>query len=201
MFYSPSQLVTSQPTDLNKAFDPTQCPPQRAQDLNEIIQLRNNFYNTFQMLSQKGEHELINEIDWMPLMTYLNKGPNLLEHGAAAQFCYEMSWLSGAFPGGWHNITNENEVASTTEILMSRILYATGLTKSCCGHVSSVRNLVSQGNAAQAKDLIGQFTDRLLSSAVRLYKLNYCASLIYPGLKDQNGPLECARDFASSLYL
>jgi len=103
-------------------------------------------------------------------LTYLNKTSDILEHGATANFPYAMQWESGAYPGSWHQVPNDNEISSSTEILFSRILCATGMMSSTRGHISALRNSISQNNSHQAKECIGGFQERILFAAVRLYK-------------------------------
>ena len=90
-----------------------------------------------------------------------------------------MHWESGAFPGKWHEVNNDNEVSASTEILISRILAAMGVLSSCKGHISSLRSAFAENNQFKVKEICGAFLDRLTWSAVRLYKLNYCSDLIH----------------------
>jgi len=201
MLYVPTELPKSQPCDFTKTYNPATCPPAIAQNLKELEGLRANFYTTFFNVQQAGDHQMIDNIDWLPLLTYLNKGPELLEYSAQANFPFPIQWESGAFPGSWHTINDDNEVSATTEILFSRITCALGLLKSCRGHITALRSAVSTNNRNRSKEVITQFMERLLFACVRMYKLNFSSNFIYPGLKNRPGPLECARDYALSIYM
>lgn len=201
MIYVPEHLPKSQPCDFKQTYNPQTCPPAVAQNLQEIEGLRANFYNTFNNIQQQGDHAMIDNIDWLPLLTYLNKTPDLLEYSQQANFPFPIQWESGAYPGSWHTVGDDNEVSATTEILFSRLTCALGLLKSCRGHVVALRSAVSTSNNNRAKEVIGQFMERLLFACVRMYKLNHAANFIYPGLKNRPGPLECARDYALSTYM
>ena len=201
MLYVPENLPKSQPCDFKTTYNPSTCPPATAQNLQTIEGLRANFYNTFNNVQQSGDHEMIDNIDWMPLLTYLNKTPDLLEYSQQANFPFPMQWESGAYPGSWHTVGDDNEVSATTEILFSRMTCALGLLKSTRGHIVALRSAVNTNNNNRAKEVIGQFMERLLFSCVRMYKLNYSSNSIYPGLKNRPGPLECARDYALSTYM
>lgn len=201
MLYVPETLPKSQPCDLSKSYNPTTCPPQTAQSLNETQGLRDNFWNTFNNIQQQGDHAMIDNLDWMPLLVYLNKTPDLLEFSQQANFPYTMQWESGAFPGSWHTINDDNEVSATTEILFSRLCCALGLLRSTRGHICALRQAISQNNTNRAKEVIGLFMERLVFACVRMYKLNFSSNFIYPGLKNRPGPLECARDYSLSIYM
>ena len=201
MLYVPEHLPKSQPCDFSQTYNPTTCPPAIAQNLKNIEQLRQNFYNTFYNVQQSGDHEMLDQIDWFPLLEYLNKVPDLLEFSQQANYPFPIQWESGAYPGSWHTVNDDNEVSATTEILFSRITCAMGLLKSTRGHICALRSAVNTNNSNRSKEIIGQFMERLLFSCVRMYKLNHASNCIYPGLKNRPGPLECARDYALSTYM
>lgn len=201
MLYVPGTLPKSQPCDFTQTYNPTTCPPAIAQMLKELEGLRANFYNTFYNVQQAGDHQMIDNMDWMPLLTYLNKTPDLLEYSQQANFPFPIQWESGAYPGSWHTVGDDNEVSATTEILFSRLTCALGLLKSTQGHITALRQAINTNNSNRAKEVIGQFMERLLFACVRMYKLNYSSNSIYPGLKNRPGPLECARDYALSIYM
>jgi len=71
----------AQPADLIKSFDSLQTSPDIASKINEITQLRNNFYGKLGQLTTKPLNEVIQEIDWLPMMSYLNNGADLLKLG------------------------------------------------------------------------------------------------------------------------
>jgi hypothetical protein len=71
----------AQPADLIKSFDSLQTSPDIANRIAEITQLRNNFYAKLGQLTTKPLNEVISEIDWLPLMSYLNAGPDMLQMG------------------------------------------------------------------------------------------------------------------------
>lgn len=190
MLYVPETLPKSQPVDLSKTYNPQTCPPATAQNLKEIQGLRDNFWNTFNNIQQQGDHAMIDNVDWLPLLTYLNKTPDLLEFSQQANFPFPMQWESGAFPGSWHTINDDNEVSATTEILFSRLNCALGLLRSTRGHICALRQAINQSNANRAKEIIGQFMERLVFSCVRMYKLNFSSNFIYPGLKNRPRLLE-----------
>ena len=201
MLYVPENLPKSQPCDFSQTYNPTTCPPAIAQNLKNVEGLRNNFYNTFHNIQTAGEHEMIDQLDWFPLLEYMNKSSDLLEYSQQANFPFPIQWESGAFPGSWHTVGDDNEVSATTEILFSRLTCASGLMRSCRGHICALRQAINTSNNNRAKEVIGQFMERLLFACVRMYKLNYSSNYIYPGLKNRPGPLECARDYALSMYM
>jgi len=201
MLYVPSNLPKSEPCDFTQTYNPTTCPPAIAQNLQEIMGLRSNFYTTFANVQQSGDHEMIDNIDWFPLLTYLNKGAELLEYSQQANYPFPIQWESGAYPGSWHTVNDDNEVSATTEILFSRITCALGLLKSTRGHITALRSAVNTNNSNRAKEVITLFMERLLFACVRMYKLNFSSNFIYPGLKNRPGPLECARDYSLSIYM
>jgi len=181
MLYVPEMLPKSQHCDFAQTYNPATCPPQTAQMLKNLQDLRGNFYNTFSNIQNSGEHEMIDQLDWFPLLEYLNQTTFLLEYSQQANFPFPIQWESGAFPGSWHSVNDDNEVSATTEILFSRITCAMGLLRSTRGHISALRASISTNNPARANELIGQFMERLLFSCVRIYKLNYSSGFIYPG--------------------
>ena len=71
----------AQPTDLSKSFDSLQTTPDVSAKAQEISKLRNNFYATLGQVTTKPLNEIIQDLDWMPLISYLNIGPDLLELG------------------------------------------------------------------------------------------------------------------------
>jgi len=81
---------------------------------------------------------VVETIDWFPLVEYMNSLPDLLEFGTKkANYPFNMSWESGAFPGGAHNVNNDNELAATTEIIFARIACAIGFLMSSRGHITA----------------------------------------------------------------
>merc|ERR1712217_426964 len=104
MLYVPETLAKSQPCDFSTSYNPTSTPPQTAQNLREAQDLRNNFWNTFTNIQQQGDHVMLDNVDWMALLQYMNKTPDLLEFSQQANFPYQMQWESGAFPGSWHTV-------------------------------------------------------------------------------------------------
>jgi hypothetical protein len=81
MLYIFNQVPQAQPADLSKSFDSLQTSPQISGKINQITQLRNNFFATLGQLTTKPMTEVVDEITWMPLMSYLNSGVDLLELG------------------------------------------------------------------------------------------------------------------------
>lgn len=81
MLFTFNAVPQAQPCDLTKSFDSLQTSPQISAQIQEITNLRNNFYATLGQLTTKPLNEMVTEVQWMPLMTYLNKGPDLLEFG------------------------------------------------------------------------------------------------------------------------
>jgi hypothetical protein len=81
MLYIFNQVPQAQPADLSKSFDSLQTSPEDAGKIQQITQLRNNFFATLGQLTTKPMTEVVTEINWMPLMNYLNTGVDLLELG------------------------------------------------------------------------------------------------------------------------
>lgn len=182
MLFVPKDLPKVYPSDFSKSYDPMQCNPQWAERLNQISALRNNFYSFFSAVAQKSDNELVENVDWLPWMDYLNGVVDLLEFGVkSANFPYDMSWESGASPGSPFRINNDNERAATTELIFSRLMSSVGMLSTCRGYIMALRAASAQNNEFQVKELVKPLFDRLLFSSVRLYKLNYSGGLIYPG--------------------
>ena len=81
MLFVFSQVPQAQPADLVKSFDSLQTSPQDAAKIQQITQLRNNFFATLGQLTTNPLTEVVTEVNWMPLMNYLNMGVDLLELG------------------------------------------------------------------------------------------------------------------------
>lgn len=81
MLFTFNAVPQAQPADLTKSFDSLQTSPQISAQIQEITNLRNNFYANLGQLTTKPLNEQVDDIQWMPLMAYLNKGPDLLEFG------------------------------------------------------------------------------------------------------------------------
>lgn len=109
MFYVPSVMPKATPYDFSKSYNPAAVNPQVAQNLTEVQQLRDNFWGQVEHIGQQGDHSMIEQVDWMTWMTYLSKTPDMLEHGITANFPYDLHWHSGAYPGAWHVVNNDNE--------------------------------------------------------------------------------------------
>jgi len=80
MYYTFTKFPQSQPLDLTKCFDALQTNPQTAQKVGQINQNRMNFYSTIGKLAGSPFTEEQKWFDWMPLLQYLNDGPDLLNH-------------------------------------------------------------------------------------------------------------------------
>ena len=156
----------------------------------------------FGHIAERGDHEVIENVDFMTQIAYLEKVPDLMEYSVAgANFPLTMQWESGAFPGEMYSIQDDNEAAATTELILSRVLSAMGTMSSASGHIAAFRQAVSQHNNFQAKEYLKPILERVMFSCVRLYKLNHSVNLIYPGLHNRPGPIECSKDYALQMYL
>lgn len=81
MLYIFNQVPQAQPADLSKSFDSLQTSPDVSTKITQVTQLRNNFFATLGQLTTKPMTEVVDEINWMPLISYLNCGVDLLELG------------------------------------------------------------------------------------------------------------------------
>jgi hypothetical protein len=80
MYFTFTKFPQSQPVDLTKCFDGLQVNPQTAQKIGEINQRRVNFYSSIGKLGGSPLTQDQQWFDWMPLLQYLNDGPDLLLH-------------------------------------------------------------------------------------------------------------------------
>lgn len=73
----------------------------------------------------------------------------------------------------------DNEVAATMEIILSRYLYATGLLRSCSGHIAELRSCIMQNNQVRATEVLKVISDRILNASIRMHKLQDQKNLIF----------------------
>ena len=69
-------------------------------------------------------------------------------------------------------------MAGTIEIILSRMLYSTGLLRSCGGHIAELRSCVANKNEARGMEVLKVLTDRLVNACIRLHKLQDQKKLI-----------------------
>jgi len=112
-----------------------------------------------------------------------------------------MEWYSTGAPGELCSVNDDNEVAATREMILSRMLGAWGSSYSLRGHIQALRNAISNNDKVQAFAITATCKERTMWSAVRLFKMNYSATLIFPGLKNRSGPVECTKDYSFGSYM
>ena len=71
----------AQPADLSKSFDSLQTTPDISAKIAEVTRLRNNFYATMGQITTKPLKEIVSDLEWLPLISYLNVGPDLMDIG------------------------------------------------------------------------------------------------------------------------
>jgi hypothetical protein len=79
----------------------------------------------------------------------------------------------------WFDQLIDNEIAVCMEIIMSRLLYASALSRSAAGWISELRNARNQNQLARAKTLSKNVSDIYMNAAIRLKKLEASQALIY----------------------
>ena len=100
MFYFFDQVPQAQPADLSRSFDPLSTPPEVSMKITDITGLRNNFFSTMGQLTTKPLGEIVESIEWIPLLNYLNSAPDLLELGVkGAKFPFVLNYQPFSNPG------------------------------------------------------------------------------------------------------
>ena len=100
MFYYFDQVPQAQPADLSKSFDHLSTPPDVSKTVAEITGLRNHFFATMGQLTSKPISEIVENISWMELLTYMNSSPDLLELGVKkASFPFVLNFQPFSNPG------------------------------------------------------------------------------------------------------
>ena len=179
MIYTFFTVPQGEPSDFSKCFDPLSTSPTIAQKVNQILQLRNNFYGYLGKLTTRNISEYSGSVEWMPLMEYLNKGADLLEIGVKhANYPFKFNYAPFTSPDKTISITNgkfiitlDNEISCTMEIIFSRYLYALGISKSISGHIVQLRKATLGKNEESCKENLKGIMERMSNAAVRLYKM------------------------------
>lgn len=180
MIYVFKTLIRSENVDLNRFFDSLQTSPEVSKQVQHVTGLRNEFYSTFEQIQSRPMNEVNNSLEWMPLFEYLTCGVELLNLAVKkANYPINFNYHSFTFPSrtiGIHDGNSikwspDNEVAGTMEIILSRITYATGLLRSCGGHIAELRSCISQNNSSRAGEVLKVITDRILNACIRLHKM------------------------------
>jgi hypothetical protein len=202
MLFIPERLLRTESYDFSKTYNQTSCPPNVANMLTEAGMMRDMFSSSCDAISQKDQKEIVEGFPFDAVLGYLNSTPAILEYAVnQANFPLLMQWESAAFPGDMHSVNNDNEVAATTELILSRMLAAWGASFSQRGHIHALRNAISNSDKTQAMTITTTLKDRTMWSAVRLFKLNYSANLLYQGLKNNAGPVECTKEYSIASYM
>lgn len=84
----------------------------------------------------------------------------------------------------------DNEIAATMEVIISRYSFALTLLKSASGHIFQLREAVKNKNKEQATNLVKEIKERIRIGTMRVYKLWGSENLVLPGLKGRTGPAE-----------
>lgn len=158
--------------ELAKAFNNFSTPAEVARKIQDIQKLRDNFYTVVAQMEQKAPNQMVTDWDWMPCMQYLQQGPELLEVGVKnANFPFNFKWTSVLSPSKEIIINDDNEVAASIEMIISRYSYALMVLKSCSGHIYQFREAARNKAKDQAVVLSKDILERLRNATIRVYKL------------------------------
>lgn len=158
--------------DLAKSFNNFGTGPQVAAKIQQLNGLRENFYNYVEVLEKAAPNQLIGELNWMPMFEYIHNGPDLLELGVkVANLPFNFRYACILSPSKDITINDNNEVACTIEMIMSRYSYAFAVLKSCSGHLYKFREAARSKANDQATALIKEIKERIKNAALRIYKM------------------------------
>lgn len=201
MLFIPERLLKTSHYDFSKTYSQN-CPPNFANMLSDAEMMRNMFTGTCDALSEKKDTDVVENFPFDAALEYLNRTPEILDFAVnQANFPLLMEWESAAYPGQISCINDDNEVAATTEIILSRMLAAWGASYSLRGHIHALRTAISNKDKIQALAVTETCKQRTGWSAVRLFKMNYAANILYPGLKGRTGPVETTKEYALASYM
>ena len=97
--FAPLPKSTPPTADLLKSFNNFGTGPQVASKMQLINSLRDNFYQYVETIDKLAPNQFVGELNWMPMMEYLQNGPDLLELGVkAANFPFTFRYLSVLSP-------------------------------------------------------------------------------------------------------
>lgn len=141
--------------------------------------MRNQFYAGMATITNKPIQEVVIDVDYLNFMPYLQVGPELMEVCVKqANYPVNFAFAPMTLPGNVVNNNNgtvlaelDTEIGCTLEMIMTRLLLAFGLNRSCSGHVDQVRKAVEAGNEEAAKSALKVIMERYKFGAIRLLKM------------------------------